>query len=87
MKFEGEDETVSASMKIIEQRVGKNLHGDAIYYESAGTDLIWIIMPTNTGRKVKIDTVWLCKFVCFLMGKYQKKIQPMILGIIWISTW
>lgn len=57
MKFEGEDETVSASMKIIEQRVGKNLHGDAIYCESAGTDLIWIIMPTNTGRKVKIDSV------------------------------
>lgn len=45
-------------MKTIEQRVGKIFNRDAIYCESAGTDLSWRIMPTNMeGKKAKAEIV------------------------------
>lgn len=59
-------------MKITEDRVGKNLHSDMVYYESSGTDLIWVEISVNTGRinKVKVYVVQLCYIS---VGKCQKK--------------
>lgn len=43
-------------MKITEDRLGKSLHDDVVYYESPGTDLIWVVISMNIGRinKVKV---------------------------------
>ena len=44
-------------MKITEDRVGKKIFSDMVYYESPGSDLIWVIIFMNTRRINKVDIV------------------------------